>query len=105
MNLTRGAICLKTRRLSNHPSPNSMLSGQAHVFGMFASLGVVTGQLFMTTLLSPGAQLAAYEFVAIWAAILPSFDIIPVEMKDRYPADALTMSMKGPFVVKAISRL
>ncbi|EGO28594.1 putative monooxygenase [Serpula lacrymans var. lacrymans S7.9] len=52
--------------------------------------------------LCPGAQLSAYEFVAIWAAFLPSFDFKPVEMKDRLPTDALTMSMQGPFMITVI---
>ncbi|KZT10650.1 cytochrome P450 [Laetiporus sulphureus 93-53] len=51
--------------------------------------------------LCPGVQLASYEFVAIWANLLPSFDFV-AEVKERYPTDALTITMREPFIVKAI---
>ncbi|KIJ38170.1 hypothetical protein M422DRAFT_259327 [Sphaerobolus stellatus SS14] len=48
----------------------------------------------------PGAQLASYQFIAIWASLLSSFNIMPVEQKERYPTDGLTMMMEGTFMVK-----
>ncbi|CCM05456.1 uncharacterized protein FIBRA_07676 [Fibroporia radiculosa] len=48
----------------------------------------------------PGSQSATYQFVAIWASILPFFDIKPVEMKDRYWSDGLTISMRDPLLVR-----
>lgn len=53
---------------------------------------------------SPGSQLATYEFVAIWAALLPSFDIIPVEMKERRLMDGFTSTMEGRFCVNVRRR-
>lgn len=53
---------------------------------------------------SPGNQLATYEFVAIWAALLPVFDIIPVEMKERRMMDGFTSTMEGQFHVKVRRR-
>ncbi|ESK97209.1 cytochrome p450 monooxygenase [Moniliophthora roreri MCA 2997] len=55
--------------------------------------------------LCPGAQLSAYEFVAIWVALLPRFDFIPVENIERKPMDAFTMSMEGEFLVRAFKRM
>ena len=46
------------------------------------------------------AQLATYEFVQVWAALLPLFDIEPVEMKERKMADGLTSTMAGDFLVR-----
>ncbi|PCH37062.1 cytochrome P450 [Wolfiporia cocos MD-104 SS10] len=50
----------------------------------------------------PGAQLAAYEFVAIWTGFLPFFDLVPLETKERYPCDAFTMSMNDELWVKVV---
>ncbi|GJE95572.1 cytochrome P450 [Phanerochaete sordida] len=47
-----------------------------------------------------GSQLATYEFVQVWAALLPLFDIEPVEMKERKMADGLTSTMAGDFLVR-----
>ncbi|GJE95571.1 cytochrome P450 [Phanerochaete sordida] len=47
-----------------------------------------------------GSQLATYEFVQVWAALLPLFDIEPVEMKEREMADGLTSTMAGDFLVR-----
>lgn len=50
---------------------------------------------------SPGAQLATYEFVAIWAAILPHLDIVPLEKSERTMKDSFTSTMDGEFLVQA----
>ncbi|EKM52815.1 uncharacterized protein PHACADRAFT_261462 [Phanerochaete carnosa HHB-10118-sp] len=47
-----------------------------------------------------GSQLATYEFVEVWTALLPLFNIQPVEMKDRKMADGLTSTMAGDFLVR-----
>lgn len=49
---------------------------------------------------SPGARLASYVFVAVWAGLLPWFDFIPIHMQERYPRDGLTMVMDSPFMIK-----
>ncbi|KAH7903521.1 cytochrome P450 [Hygrophoropsis aurantiaca] len=54
--------------------------------------------------LCPGAKIAAYEFVATWAGLLPLFDFIPLEVKDRLPTDALTMEMEGSFMIRVLPR-
>ncbi|KAL6304066.1 cytochrome P450 [Sparassis latifolia] len=54
--------------------------------------------------LCPGAQLAAYEFVAFWCSVLPWFDIAPVDGIARLPADALTLTMGEPLMVKVVRR-
>lgn len=81
-----------------------------HAFGAGARLWHVSpvplplnDRSHVMSFLSPGAQLAAYEFVAIWASILPFFKITPIDSRDRLPADALTISMDGPFMVKVES--
>jgi hypothetical protein len=48
---------------------------------------------------SPGAQLATYEFVALFSSILPHFDLSPVENKERTMIDGFTMVMDGAFMV------
>ncbi|OCB89301.1 hypothetical protein A7U60_g3500 [Sanghuangporus baumii] len=51
--------------------------------------------------LCPGAQLATYEFVAIWAAILPHLDIVPLDNSERTMKDSFTSTMNGEFLVEA----
>lgn len=66
----------------------------------------------LTCLPSPAAQLAAYEFVACWAGILPHFDFEPYDgptpaggMYQRPTmTEAFTPSLSGPFMVKVRGR-
>jgi len=62
--------------------------------------------------LCPAAQLAAYEFVACWAGILPHFDITPLKGQApdgrRYEPpkmnDAFTVAMASSFMVEVKAR-
>ena len=60
--------------------------------------------LLLSPLVSSGSQLATYEFVEVWAALLPLFDIEPVEVKEREMANALTSNMAGDFLVRVKHR-
>lgn len=53
---------------------------------------------------SPGAQLAAYEFVCIWIDILHYYHVSPEISEERLPSDSLTIHMDGPFMVRVSSR-
>ncbi|KAH7917103.1 cytochrome P450, partial [Leucogyrophana mollusca] len=55
--------------------------------------------------LCPGSRLTTYEFISFWAALLPVFNFVPIEARERFPTDALTTSMEGPFMVVVKSRL
>lgn len=48
---------------------------------------------------SPGSSLAMYQFVVTWATLLPLFDIVPVENKERQMMNGVTSTMDGPFMV------
>ena len=55
-------------------------------------------------LFSPAAQLAAYEFVATWASLLPHFNFEAAYKEEPKRDEAFTMSVAGQLPVKISAR-
>ena len=53
---------------------------------------------------SPAAQLAAYEFVATWASLLPHFSFEAAYKDEPKRDEAFTMSVAGQLPVKISAR-
>ena len=53
---------------------------------------------------SPAAQLAAYEFVATWASLLPHFNFEAAYKEEPKRDEAFTMSVAGQLPVKISAR-